>query len=81
MAEVRVPILDSTGKVASRFWPAQVVNLEANVSLLLDSMVPPYVDAAVASAVASALTTTYVSPTQPVGLSEGDGWLDTSVAV
>lgn len=65
MAEVKVPILDVTGKVAEEFWPPELVDLEVNVAAAVAAEVatelPPAVEAEVASALASKLD---VSPEQ-----------------
>lgn len=57
MAEVRVPILDGTGKVDARFWPPEVSNIGATVAAAVESevaaQVPPVADAAAAAAVAA----------------------------
>ena len=49
MAEVKVPILDNTGKVAAAFWPDEVADLGANVQAAVEAEVaaevPPLVTA------------------------------------
>ena len=49
MAEVKVPILDNTGKVAAAFWPDEVADLGANVLAAVENEVaaevPPLVTA------------------------------------
>lgn len=39
MAEVKVPILDNTGKVAAAFWPDEVADLGANVLAAVENEV------------------------------------------
>lgn len=55
MAEVRVPILDGSGKVDSRFWPPEVTDIGATVTAAVQAEVAAQVPAAAATVAASAV--------------------------
>lgn len=46
MAEVLVPTLDGTGKVAAEFWPPEVADLDATVTAEIAAQLPAAVAAA-----------------------------------
>lgn len=56
MAEVRVPILDGTGKVDARFWPPEVTDIGATVAAAVESEVASQVPPAAAAAAAAAVS-------------------------
>lgn len=68
MAEVRVPILDGTGKIDARFWPPEVSDIAATVAAAVEVEVTAQVPAAAAAEAAAAVATHEADTTNVHGI-------------
>lgn len=56
MADVKVPTLDGSGRVAAQFWPEELTNLGATVAAAVETEVASAVEAEVAAQTSEAVT-------------------------